>query len=429
MKVLSERLFELDLTEVDGTDNLADPQGILKESQAQLAHTYGAQKSYYLINGTSSGLHVAIDGLVRDGGKVLVARNCHKSVSNIIRRKSIQPIYLYPEVDPVFGVEEPICLDQIKEVMEEDVEALILTNPSYYGRTTDLKEIYAYLEERGIPLILDAAHGAHFAFLAAYPDLVASSHVSVMSLHKTLPALGQTSVLHLGRGLQDYQIKNIEEKYNFYQTSSPSYLLLLSAELAMDYMREEGREGLERVKGLWKRAEKGLEVNPLAQVYPSEDFCKLFVKTPLDGQKLDQRLRRDYNIQAEMTLGQGILFMLGLSHEKSDIDRLVEAILEILDQEQDLYLEEKPLVNIFPRLESLEMDQQQALKNKAYQGGLEALKEEVAIQFALGRIAAQDVIPYPPGIPLIREFERINEEAIKVLNRFEYRKIWVYKFN
>ena len=433
LKVLKEKLFELDLTEVEGTDNLADPKGIIRDSQESLSKIYGSQKSYYLVNGSTSGIHIAIDSLVPDGGTVLVARNSHKSVGHIIRKKNIRPVYLYPEINEDFSIESGMSLAEIKKHIEDASsprpDGVILTYPTYYGGTFDLKAIYEYLHAEGIPLIIDGAHGAHFAFSKDLPDSAAEfSHVSIMSLHKTIPALTQSSIIHAGKDLPQHLLENLEENMRIYQTSSPSYLLMASSEMAVALMEKEGDRLLKKVKGLWKLAKDQLEESSEIKVYKSDDFCKLFVKTSLDGEKLSDILRRDYQVQCEMTLGKGALFMLGITHEVEDIYQLTQAIKETLSkQKEDFKLEDEEAVNMFPKLRMLDQASQDKIKSQKYKAHKEIKIMSLAPEMARGMAAAEDIIPYPPGIPLILTFEIIDDRAIELLKKFNYGKINCYE--
>ena len=424
-----QNIFALDVTEVEGTDNLAQPTGILKESMENIAGVYHAQKSYYLVNGSTAGMQVAIDSLVPDGGAVLVARNAHKSIHNILQKKNIHPLYVYPEIDENFGVDHIFTLEEIKKLCSAQVDAVVLAYPNYYGKIYDLQSIYQYLQEKGIPLIVDAAHAAHFEFSPDLPPSpVAYSDVCVMSLHKTLPAFTQCSVLHLGKNIQAHQIKNIEDNLSKYQSSSPSYLLMGSGELSVAIMDTSGRQDLQHLQGLRQQAKARLQADPRIQVYENEDFCKLFVQTPLEGEKLDQILRKRYKIQAEMTIGRGILFMFGISHTEEDLKRLVQALLEIVsslppDQEEG----RKVPALMFPRLEAIPLDLQKEIKKQKYRKKNKYPLRKTNLEKAEGRVMAEDITPYPPGIPIIKEFEILNQEALITLKTFGYQEVCYYE--
>ena len=433
MKVLQEKLFELDLTEVEGTDNLADPKGIIRDSQESLSKIYGSQKSYYLVNGSTSGIHIAIDSLVPDGGTVLVARNSHKSVGHIIRKKNIRPVYLYPEMDQEFAIEGHIKLEEIQAHIQGNPstkpDGVILTYPTYYGGTLDIQAIYAYLKAEGIPLIVDAAHGAHFVFSKDLPDsATAFSDISIMSLHKTIPAFTQSSIIHAGRNLPKHLLENLEENMRIYQTSSPSYLLMTSSEISVALMEKRGAEMLSKVKKLWTMAKEELEKSPDIQVYNSDDFCKLFVKTPMDGEKLSEILRKDYQIQCEMSMGKGVLFMLGITHEREDIHQLTKAVKEILCKNKALFtIANKEVTNLFPRLKTLDQKIQEKIRSQRYKAYKEVEIIGLSLDMAEGMVAAEDITPYPPGIPIIMEFEIIDQGAIELLKKFNYNKINCYE--
>lgn len=426
-----KHLFGLDVTEVEGTDNLAEPEGIIRDSLDRIGRIYGAKKSFFLVNGSTSGLHIAIDSLVPDEGRVLVARNAHKSIHHILKKKNITPRYLYPEIDEDFQVDAQISLEELESTDLSGLDAVILTCPNYYGRAYDLEAIHRLLQEKNIPLLVDAAHGAHFEFSKDLPpSAVRHSDVCIMSLHKTMPAFTQCSLLHLGHYLPEHLVGNIEENLRIYQTSSPSYLLMGSAELSVAIMDQRGRQELERIQKLSEAAKEKLRQNPKIRVYESDDFCKIFIQTPLEGETLAKILRKDYKIQGEMTLGRGILFMLGIGHTEQQIDRLVQSLSDALknhlpeDSERNPSLELK--ASMFPRLEAIPMARQKALKAQKYIPGHQQWVRELETEKALGQIVAEDIIPYPPGIPIIKEFEILNEAAIQTLKKFGYAAVKCY---
>ncbi len=426
-QILVDNLFALDATEVPGLDNLAEPEGMIRESLENLAQIYGAQKSYLLVNGSTSGIHIAIDALVPDGAMILVARNAHKSIHNIARRKNLEVNYLFPELDPVFGVDSHMELEEvvravsmIEKQVEQHVEqmacekeaaavgierldnmqsaeaqnnmgehqsvvwqnpiaAVVLTYPNYYGRAYDLPAIYRYLKSKNILLIVDSAHGASFEFSEELPiSAVHCSDVCVHSLHKTLPAFTQVSAFHLGHDFPEDKIAAVEEYLKFYLTTSPSYLFILSAELAVHIMNTDGREKLAELRENAAQIRKILAAHLLIDVYGEEvehaysdnngsgenrsdrkntmdsdlnvgeridsdssiwnenrivnDFGKLLIQTPFAGEELSSLLRKKYRIQCEMTLGNTILFMLGMVHEKEELDYLANSIIKAVEE-------------------------------------------------------------------------------------------------
>lgn len=435
---IRQNLFALDVTEVDGTDNLATPKGIIKHSLKNIAEIYGAKRSFYLVNGSTVGIHIAIDSLVADGGTMLLARNAHKSVHNIVTRKNIKPIYAYPEVDKHFGVDGEMTIEEIRGAVASNkrIDAVLLTYPNYYGKAYDLAAIHKFLKQKQIPLIIDAAHGAHFEFSADLPDSpVHHSDVCIMSLHKTIPAFTQCSVLHIGQEIERHFENNIADNTRIYQTTSPSYLLMSASELSVAIMNTKGRTSLQRVQQFYMAAKKELEKHPSIDVYKSDDFCKLFVRTPLKGKTLSKILRREYKIQAEMDIGNGLLFMLGITHTAQDMSYLVQSVIDAVDKtcaadhetaeniDDNIHADQ---ATMFPRLETIPMELQKAIIKQSYLAAKKYSVAEIPLSQAEGKVIAEDIIPYPPGIPVIKRFEIINQEAIATLARFGYTAIQYY---
>lgn len=475
---LGEKLFCFDVTEVPGLDDLAEPTGILKESLDGIAEVYGAEQSFFLVNGSTSGIHVAIESLVPNGGTLLLARNSHKSILNIARRKNLELEFVYPVLDEVFGVDSHIELEEVRQAVEsagQRVDAAILTYPNYYGRAYDIESIHRYLKEQGIPLIIDSAHGASFVFSKELPcSAVQHSEVCIHSLHKTMPAFTQTSLLHIGSGLNEGQRERIRQNLRIDLSSSPSYLLMASAELAVAIMEDRGEAELERIYHAWQKAVTLLGEQKHIAVYQDEwhpqDFCKLFLKTPIDAEVLSERLRKDHRIQCEMTMGDMILFMLGISHKDEEIEYLARSVIEcvtrLIDEGKTIGQRGGSQRNLtflprVRRLSSKEIEQmEESLEGEevssdgrdcllsgaccdrsedipkrdvaeiTVKGWIEAggIIETVEVQDASGKILAEDIIPYPPGIPILMRYEILDTNSVNLLKYFKIDKIRCFSF-
>lgn len=193
--------FERDITEISGFDNLHHPEGIIKEAQEAAACLYGTKKCLFSVNGSTAALQAAISACVQKGGKILMARNCHKAVYHTLYLRDIQPVYIYPQSDPKLGINGGISPTRVERYLEEnqDVEAVLITSPTYDGVVSDVKNIAHAAHKFGIPLIVDEAHGAHLRFSDYFPDSAVElgADIVVQSFHKTLPSMTQTAVLHV----------------------------------------------------------------------------------------------------------------------------------------------------------------------------------------------------------------------------------------
>ena len=236
--------FERDITEISGFDNLHHAEGILKEAQENAAQIYGTKKCFFSVNGSTAALLAAVSASVNKGGKILVARNCHKAVYHALYLRDLQPVYVYPHEDKRLGINGGISARSVERYLEEnqDVQAVLLTSPTYDGVVSDIKEIAEVVHRHEIPLIVDEAHGAHFRFSEYFPVSAAElgADVVVQSFHKTLPSMTQTAVLHVCSDMVD--VGKIKRFMGIYQTSSPSYILMASMDACMDKLQKDGKQ-------------------------------------------------------------------------------------------------------------------------------------------------------------------------------------------
>lgn len=244
--------FSVDITEIDGFDNLHHPEGILKDSMEWAASLYGSDHTWYLVNGSTCGLLSAISAAVSHGGKILVSRNCHKAVYHGIYLNHLETVYVYPQQVPGLGIQGGILPEDVEKALksEPDIQAVLIVSPTYDGIVSDVEAIAKIVHKAGLPLIVDEAHGAHFAYGDAFPKsaLELGADAVIQSVHKTLPSLTQTALLHVKNNRSDggcyIDVKKIERYLQIYQSSSPSYVLMASIEnsiFLMDQCRKEGR--------------------------------------------------------------------------------------------------------------------------------------------------------------------------------------------
>ena len=244
--------FSVDITEIDGFDNLHHAEGILKDSMEWASCLYGSDRTWYLVNGSTCGLLSAISAAVSHGGKILVSRNCHKAVYHGIYLNHLEAVYVYPQPVPGLGIQGGILPEDVEKALKEepDIQAVLMVSPTYDGIVSDVKAIADVAHKAGIPLIVDEAHGAHFAYGDAFPKsaLELGADAVIQSVHKTLPSLTQTALLHVKNNRPDggcyLDIKKIERYLQIYQSSSPSYVLMASIEnsiFLMDQYRKEGK--------------------------------------------------------------------------------------------------------------------------------------------------------------------------------------------
>lgn len=416
----------LDITEIDGFDNLHEPEGILKEAMERAARLYGADQTYYSVNGSTAGLLTAISAAVPEGGKLIMARNCHKAVYHAVYLRRICPVYLYPETIPGLQIADVVTPKQVEEALRQnpDASAVLVTSPTYDGVTADVEGIAKAAHRHGVLLIVDAAHGAHFGFHPAFPDspVHLGADLTVVSLHKTMPCMTQTALLHVcGSRVDTDRIRLFE---SMYQTSSPSYLLMAAMDACIA-VAEEQKEGLwdnfirdradflERTKNLHH-----LKIVTAGSVGErTMDPGKILVisgKAGLTGRQLYDILLEKYHLQMEMAAGDYVTAIMTCCDKKEGWERLADALAAIdgqcgLEKAPGGARTERP----YPHLEA------GCLLSKA----LDAPKECVPLKEAAGKLAGAFINLYPPGIPLVVPGERLNQEVIDLILLYEQQNL------
>lgn len=425
-KEFSERLGFLDITEVDPLDNLHYPEGIIKEAQELLAKTYKAKKAYFLVNGSSSGNLAAMFSAFEEGDEVLVERNCHKSIYNGLIMRKLKVKYIEPIIDDENGVFLPPDKANIYKALDEssNPKGIILTYPNYFGITYDIQDIIMELKLKGLKVIIDCAHGAHFGINNRLPKSIASlGDYVVLSAHKTLPALTQGAYLLVN------EENNLLEFYlKAFMTTSPSYLIMASLDYARYYLDNYGKMDYEQLilkAEVWKEKINAIKKvhliskNDLNKHYRNVNNIrnKLIEKYDIDlsryimiipkgysGHKFLDYLRKQ-KIQAEMSFSRGVVLILSPFNDDEDFERIYEAISKL--KIEKIKSEYKETENGY----SCKIPQKKIEPHEVFK--LESRWCE--IENSEGKIAKEAIIPYPPGIPLICPGEVISKDAINIM--------------
>lgn len=413
--------FLMDITEIEGFDNLHHATGILKEGQGQAARLYGSKRAYYLVNGSSCGILAAISAAVPRGGRILVARNSHRSVYNGIYLRQLSPEYVYPRVTK-FGLQGQVTAGQIEEILEKNLElkAVLVTSPTYDGVVSDIKKIAEVVHRHDIPLIVDEAHGAHFGFHPSFPENATKlgADLVIMSTHKTLPAFTQTALLHVCSERVD--LDRIERYLSIYETSSPSYILMAGINRCICTVEKDGKfyfqEYEKNLNAFYEMVSdlKQLHVvtrkNFLKEEAYDFDIGKLLVITGgyVTGTILQEQLLHRYKLQMEMAGGNYVTAMTSVMDELEGFERFSQALHELDDglagKEQspvfspgDIYRKPQKVMEPY---EAEEVEQ-----------------EEIPLQEACGKISAAEITLYPPGIPVLVPGERLDETFVNALGQ------------
>lgn len=426
-KFVGPKIFSIDLTTLDEVDSLHKPRGVIKEAQELAAKAYGADRSYFLVNGTTGGNHAMILAACNPGDKMLVARNAHKSVLAGSILSGVQPIFYSPRVDPRLRIILNVTFEETKAAIDAHPECkvLFLTSPNYYGICADLERIVPYAHEKGLVVLVDEAHGPHLKF---HPDLPASAleagaDLCVQSTHKIIGGMTQASMLHARSARVNLSMLN--NVLRFVQTTSPSYILMASLDLARMQMATEGeklldkairlaqdaRARINRIPGLYCLGKDAVAGGLFAQM-GDLDVTKLAITVTdigLSGYQVSQILNTKYHIQIEMADPFHILVIVSIGDRQDDLRRLVEALREIA-KECGTTSGPSPLAS----------EPLPAFGHDAVMTPREAFfadQDYVPLDASVGAVSSEIVTVYPPGIPVLVPGEVITAEAINYLKR------------
>ncbi len=454
-----ENPFQIDISEIPGFDDLhhPEPEGELTRAQHRAAEVFGAKETHFLINGSTAGILSAISGCTKYGGRLLMARNCHRSAYHAAELRGLRTVYLYPHYIEKLGINGAISPEDVdKELEKEEAEAVMIVSPTYDGVCSDVEKIAEICHRHGVPLLVDQAHGAHFPFSDYFPEdaVRAGADVVIHSVHKTLPSMTQTALLHIQGKLADRE--RIRRFLSIYQSSSPSYVLMASIDACVDLLRREGEElfrkhvrelaffrencrdlkwlylagGGSEAKGGWLEPEKKKEFGETADF----DRSKLLISAGkaikngvnLTGEELSQIFRENYHIQMEMSGPDYVVGIAGIADTAEGFERLSDA-LHAIDQKLEQKIRENQQEN-----EGLAQKQKVSAKSAERQGGsrndlpcppalltlseaAEAETFEQPLAMCKDAVSGTYVYLYPPGIPILTPGETVTEELLERL--------------
>ncbi len=502
----AELPYGIDITEIEGFDDLHHARGILQEAQERAARLYGAEETHYLVNGSTCGILSAIMGCTRKGDRILMARNCHKSAYHAAFLNELRAEYVYPRYLGEYDLNGEIDVEDVRRILSEDacaveeecvpeevrvsrerrmpgemrmseecggmresqarrgrIRAVVITSPTYDGVVSDVRAIAEVVHAYGIPLIVDEAHGAHFGFHEYFPENANAlgADVVIHSLHKTLPSLTQTALLHMNGNIVARE--EVRRYLHIFQSSSPSYVLMAGMDECIHLLESEGMALFENYVGLlkWTRVELGkmrcLRLVELTGTW--FDFSKIVISTKGTGKSgkwLYRVLLERYHLQMEMAAGSHVIAMTSVGDTKEGLERFVKAMLEIdgqlwqnrnaKERGKDANLENIKLVNqeaanglekgrVFelPRTEqvytSAEAVRMVRDKRRIRPGNqwpedcrmMVMRRMDTCLPWGAceGRVSAEYAYLYPPGIPLLVPGERVSREVIDILERYQ----------
>lgn len=420
--LFGSNLMKLDVNSMKCLDNLSNPNGVIKKSQELLANAYGCDNSFFLVNGTSSGIQAMIMAICKPYDKIILPRNVHKSALNALVLSGAIPVYIQPETNEELGIAMGICTkDVIKAIKDNpDAKAIFVINPTYYGATSDLKSIIELAHKNNMVVLVDEAHGAHFHFHKDLPSSAMSlgADMSAVSLHKTGGSLTQSSALLINnKNINSTEVRNI---LNLTQTTSASYLLMSSLDGARKILATKGEEIFSDLINLCRYARKKINSIPHLYAFSKElinkqgvydfDETKLSIKVSdlgVTGFQVYDILRDKYFIQVELADIHNILAIVSLGDTKDSIDKLITALNDISKKYNENKIHnynitlENPQVILSPR---------DAFYSKT---------KTVSLSDSIGQISGESIMAYPPGIPIISPGEKISKEIITYIEELK----------
>ncbi len=409
------KLQELDVSSAKDLDLIGTPKGVIKDASRLMARAFSAGDAYMMLNGTTSGVQNMILSTIKPGEKIILPRNIHKSAINALILSGAVPVYIEPVIDIDFGVAHGVTTEDIKHAISNnrDAKAVLIINPTYYGATSDLIEIANLAHENHMLLLTDEAHGAHFYFNKNLPigSMTIGADMSAVSLHKTGGSLTQSSIVLSHRRNIDFY--HVMKTIDLTQTTSPSYLLLASLDVAryvlehdgsklLDdalYIAEYGRKKVNEIDGYYAI---GQEIKGNPGVFDI-DLSKLSIKVSgigLTGIEVYDILRDKYNIQVELGDIHTIMAVVSIGDTMEMMDRLIFALKDIKIKYATNkkfttdFLYSRPIMVVTPR--------------EAYYSN----KRMVSLDEAVGEISGESVMAYPPGIPIVAPGEKITKEVV-----------------
>lgn len=415
--------YYIDITEINGFDNLHSPEGIILESQKDAASLFKSKESFYLVNGSTCGILAGIRAATKKGDKVIIARNSHKSVYHAIELCELKPIYIMPEFDNDFAVFGSINPQSIEEIIKrnKEVALVIITSPTYEGVLSDVKSIVNIAHQYNIPVLIDEAHGSHLGF----GDMFHSSSVEfgadivIQSLHKTLPSLTQTAIAHFNSNI----INTIEfqRQLEIFETSSPSYIFISAIDLCIQLLIKEGKQlfdayennlnyfndliiNLKNLKILGY-GNDNIKLHKNIHLFDQSKIVISTRNTNFSGKDLERTLREKYKIEVEMTSLDYIICMTSILDTKDGFKRLALALIDI---DKTLLQSDKitPSINLnlLPRA------------SMTIAEALEISGEDIEFSLSNNRISREYVYYYPPGIPILVPGEEISQVIIDLVD-------------
>ena len=431
-EILGHSFYNCDISEIEGYKNIEGPQKQLIHSQENASEIYGTKATFYLTNGSTSGVLASMLCILRPYDKVLVARNCHKCVYSGLVLTNALPIWIMPNYNENWGIYESVNPGVIEQVLEvhPDIKAIIITSPSYYGALSDVEKIAKIAKEKNIYLIVDEAHGALYKFdkTIGTSALDVQADFCIQSLHKTAAGVNPTALLHIGFDSK-VDINDVQESLDLITTTSQSYPLLASIEANIDFLNSnKGKNKIAHLVNEIERFKKRLQKIKNIHIYSqNNDVTKILIKVDgFSGYEISDILLNKFNIEDELANEKSILFVCGLGTSSMKLNKLYNALRKISKFKSK---------NIEDKDENENNDNGEAAKHKELEKQVYPIMKYTPFMAkllkgvrkplveCLGCISKSAIIPYPPASPLLLpgeviqnwHIENINEEFIEIV--------------
>ncbi|HOK18012.1 MAG TPA: aminotransferase class V-fold PLP-dependent enzyme [Caldisericia bacterium] len=418
-----ENIFLYDITEVEGLDYLHKPEGVIKEAQELAAKAFGSDYTFFLINGSTVGNLVMLSSTLKSKDKVILQRNSHRSVIGGLAVFDLEPIYIQSEIHKYSGIPWGIKPEDYEDKLKNNsVKVSLITSPNYFGMCENIEEILKIGRKYNQTMLLDEAHGVHFPFNSELPltGIKIGYDMIVQSAHKTLPALTQTSFLHIKGNRVD--MDKVFDALTYLESSSPSYLFMVSLDVARYQMESEGekiwneiidlsnylRDKVNKIDGFYCFGKEILN----DEVYDL-DLTKITINTKkigLTGFEVEEILNKNYNIEIELSDSYNILIFLTPGITKEEIDKLIITLKDISIKYKKRPIEEEVII---PEIPKMAVTPKEAYINE---------KEIIEFKDAKGRISGKVISAYPPGLPIVVPGEEISENILNYIYDLKEKK-------
>ena len=419
---LGDRVFGLDVNGMKDLDYINNPSGVIAQAQQLMAAAFKSRSAHFLVNGTTSGVQAMIMSACEPGNEIIISRNAHKSTIGGIILSGTLPVYIQPEINKDLGIPMNITLDSLRSAIKQHphAKAVFLINPTYYGFTADLEAMVKLAHRHNMVVLVDEAHGAHMSFHEDFPisAMMAGADMSAASIHKTAGSLTQSSVLLVKSRL--ISPDKVNEVLGLSYTSSASYLLMCSLDVARKQLATRGRQMLQEGLELARQARRGINEIPGLYAFGRElvgtPGCFAFDETKLGinvrslgytGYQIEAKLRDEFGVQMELSDLYNTLAIVSLGDHSEDLERLVKALMVIAAHAEVKYLKNSTLV---PQCPEMIVSPRDAFYSH---------KKVVPLAKSAGEVSGEMVMAYPPGIPVVCMGERISNDIVDYIQRLK----------